>query len=352
MIEGLLEDIEPYFKVERVEKERGVYVIVGTFNEPMKYCFQKVKEVLKEYGFTGIFQKNREGLYTITVGMLIKRRDRGITPLHIILLFLTLISTLAVGALHEGVDIFRDPLLIYRGIPFSFSLLLILGGHELGHYFTCKKFGIVATPPYFIPFPHPLVGTMGAFIKMKSPVPDRRALLWTGGMGPLVGFLLSIVVLIIGLPLSRVVGPGTGEGGIHLGTPLSFWILQKLLIPVPSGDYNIILHPMAFAGWIGMFVTALNLIPLGQLDGGHIFYALFGRKRIIFQIPVIIFLFILGFFWAGWWFWLILVSILGLKHPPVLDEITEFERVDYLFALVILMILIFSFIPVPFRIMR
>ena len=349
MIEDIVDEIQPFFHIESIDKEKGVYVLRGQFSDPFNYSLKEVKKIIKEKGFTGIFQKEGD-LYKITLGILIKREDRGITPLHVIFFVLTLISTLIVGAIHAGVNVLKEPLLIYRGIPFSFSLLLILGGHELGHYFTCKKFGIVATPPYFIPFPHPLIGTMGAFIKMKSPVPHKKALLWTGGMGPLVGFILSIIVSSIGLPLSKIVYVGKTSGGIHLGVPLIMGILQKIFLSIPDANYDIILHPMAFAGWIGIFVTALNLIPLGQLDGGHMAYALFGKKRLFYQIPVMVILFILGFFWAGWWFWLLIVSILGLKHPPVLDEISQFTRADYIFSIVILLVLILSFIPVPFQI--
>ena len=349
MIKEIIDEIQPFFNIETLEKDKGVYVIKGRFNDPFEYSLKEVKKIIANNGFTGIFQKDGE-LSKITLGILIKKEDKGITPIHILLFLITIISTLVVGAIHAEVNVIKEPLLIYKGIPFSFSLLLILGGHELGHYFTCKRFEIVATPPYFIPFPHPLIGTMGAFIKMKSPVPHKKALLWTGGMGPIVGFVLSIIVSSIGLPLSKIIYVEEASQGIHLGVPLIMAILQKLLISLPSSNYDIILHPMAFAGWIGFFVTALNLIPLGQLDGGHIVYALFGKKRLFYQIPIMIILFILGFFWSGWWFWILIVSILGLKHPPLLDEISQFSKSDYIFSGIILMVLILSFILIPFQI--
>ena len=180
----------------------------------------------------------------------------------------TVLTTLVAGALQAGVNPFEDPWQIWKGIPFSFTLLLILGCHELGHWLASRRHGVDVSFPYFIPGPT-LVGTFGAFIAMKSPISDRNALIDIGAAGPLAGLAVTIPVLFVGLALSQVVPAVQTEGvGIHLGECALFsavnWIVNGTIGP----DQDVILHPVAFAGWIGLLVTSLNLIPVGQLDGG------------------------------------------------------------------------------------
>ena len=187
----------------------------------------------------------------------------------------TLLTTIFAGALQEGVNPFETPGQIYRGIPFSFSLMGILLSHEFGHYLAAKRHGLNVTLPYFIPAP-PIIGTFGAFIKMRSLVRDRRMLMDVGAAGPLVGVVVAIPLLIAGLRLSEV-KLIQGEAGMNLGSSLLLSLLSRIVVgPLPEG-YDIVIHPVGFAGWIGLLVTALNLLPVGQLDGGHVAYALFGE---------------------------------------------------------------------------
>jgi membrane-associated protease RseP (regulator of RpoE activity) len=198
--------------------------------------------------------------------------------INIILFIVTMATTLLAGALHTGVNIFENPEQIFRGIPFSFSLMGILMAHELGHYLIAKKHGLNVTLPYFIPAPPFIIGTFGAFIKIRSAVRDRRMLLDVGAAGPLVGVVVSIPFLILGLWLSEVKAV-QGQTGANLGSSLFLSFLSWIIFgPVPEG-YDIILHPVGFAGWIGLLVTSLNLLPIGQLDGGHVAYALLGEKQ-------------------------------------------------------------------------
>jgi len=270
---------------------------------------------------------------------------------NLVLFVATLLSTLFVGALHRGANPLQDPTNLLAGLPFAGTLLAILGVHELGHYFTAKAYGIRVTLPYFIPAPIPppfgLIGTFGAFIRMKSPVTDRRALLDVGIAGPLAGLVLAIPAVLVGLRLSTVV-PAQGAG-VGLGSSLLFLALQVVAVgPVPDG-LDVLLHPVAFAGWIGFFVTALNLLPLGQLDGGHIAYALLGRRHREVAMGTAALLVGLGIFvWQGWLVWAVLAMAMGFQHPPPLDDVTRLNPTRRLLAVGAFVLLVLLITPAPF----
>jgi membrane-associated protease RseP (regulator of RpoE activity) len=270
--------------------------------------------------------------------------------LHLILFILTLLSTLTVGALQTGVDLIKEPDKIYKGFPFAVSLMLILLSHELSHYFASKKHRVQATLPYFIPAPT-IIGTFGAFIKMKSPILTRESLIDIGASGPIVGFIVSLIATIIGLHISEVVPAAQAKGALNLGDSLLFSFLCRIIIGVTPSDYDIFLHPVAFAGWIGLFVTSINLIPVGQLDGGHIAYALLGEKHVRLSIFLIVIMFLLGLIlWEGWALWAILLTILGVRHPPVLYWEVFLDRKRRFAGWTAGLILVLTFIPVPFQI--
>lgn len=273
---------------------------------------------------------------------------------NLILLISTIFTTTIAGALQEGVNPLREPLLIYRGLPFSLTLILILGTHELGHFIVSKKRGVKATLPYFIPAPPPIIlGTFGAFIKMKSPLPNRNVLLDIGIAGPLAGFIIAIPVTILGLWLSKVtIATGEPSGpGISLGAPIIFSLLTHWVLGITSESHDILLHPIAFAGWIGLFVTALNLLPVGQLDGGHIIYSLFQKRHRLIASGAYCGLIYLGFKWPGWFIWgVLLISLFGLRHPQPIDPFTPLDRKRKILGLIGIIIFILSFTPVPFHI--
>src|SRR4030043_309999 len=190
-----------------------------------------------------------------------------------------------------------------KGLPFALTLMTILLSHELSHYFTSRKHKVKATLPYFIPAPT-IIGTFGAVIKMKSPIVTRKALVDIGASGPVAGFIISVIVSIIGLSLSKVVAIGETKGALGLGDSLLFSFLSDMILNYQPGFQDIALHPVAFAGWIGLFVTSLNLIPIGQLDGGHIAYALLGEKHFLLSNILVATMVLLGLLlWEGWTIW-------------------------------------------------
>lgn len=277
----------------------------------------------------------------------VEKQKLNITPVHVLLFVITLFTTLIAGAIQQGVNVLNEPLSIWRGIPFSFSLILILGTHELGHYIMSRRHHVDVTLPYFIPAPS-FIGTFGAVIKMKSPLYDRRTLLDIGVAGPFAGLIVAIPILAVGLALSEVV-PYTGEQGIRLGTCLLFsgmnWIIHG---PMPD-NASLMLHPVAFSGWIGLLVTALNLIPVGQLDGGHVAYAIFGsRQRTIarFFMGILLCLGVLG--WTGWFVWFGLLLFIGIDHPPVTYDWIPLDRKRRLAGWIAIIVFIVTFMPAPF----
>lgn len=271
--------------------------------------------------------------------------------LHLLLFVLTLFSTVVAGSLQTGIDLLKEPGKIYKGLPFALTLMTILLCHELSHYFASRKHNTKATLPYFIPAPT-IIGTFGAFIKMKSPIVTRKALVDIGASGPIAGFIVSVIVSIVGLSLSKVVAVRGMEGVLGLGDSLLFSFLSNIILNYQSGSQDILLHPVAFAGWIGLFVTSLNLIPVGQLDGGHIAYALFGEKHFFFSKVLIIIMVFLGLLlWEGWAIWAILLLILGTRHPPVLYWEVPLDYRRKFIGWLALVIFVLTFIPVPFKIL-
>ena len=260
----------------------------------------------------------------------------------------TVFTTLIAGTIQKGVNPMKDFSRLYLGIPFSFALLLILGIHEFGHYFMARQNKVKVTLPYFIPAPS-LLGTFGAVIKIKEPMPNKKALLEIGAAGPLAGFIVALLVVLVGLSLSKV-GHLPGPGSIILGESLLFQWLGKLFFgDLPSG-YDVILHPIAFAGWIGLMVTALNLLPAGQLDGGHIAYSFLGEKHQLVAKFTLVFLLFMGALWRGWLVWAVLILLLGVRHPPPLEDMTELDPKRKIIALISLAILVVTFVPTPIKV--
>src|SRR3990170_109546 len=272
--------------------------------------------------------------------------------LQIVLFLLTFLTTLVAGAFLAGGNPLARPQDLLLGLMFAVPLLSILGVHEMGHYTAARRNHVEVTPPYFIPAP-PIglsIGTFGAFIKIRSPLPHRDALMEIGAAGPIAGALVAIPVLLIGLTMSEVrqVLPAGGFQ-VRLGEPLLLQAANLLLFgDIPPG-YDVVLHPVAFAGWIGLFVTSLNLIPSGQLDGGHIAYALFGARyeKVARAVPYL--LLPLGLLWAGWILWSLMLLFLGTRHPPPLfDEVPLTPgRRGLGFAAALLFLICFPPNPIP-----
>ncbi len=277
---------------------------------------------------------------------------RKIPKIHIVLFVLTFCTTVLAGAyMKEGLNLFSEPYRIYKGLPFAVTLLAILMSHELSHYFSSKRHHTEATLPYFIPAPT-ILGTFGAFIKMKSPITTRTALIDIGASGPIAGFIVSIFATIVGLSFSDVIRMTDGSAGMQLGNSLLFLFLSELVIGTPPEGYDILLNPIAFAGWVGFLVTSLNLLPIGQLDGGHIAYAVLGQRHDIVSKFLILSLIFLGmFYWIGWLVWAVLMVVLGTHHPPVLYWQVPLLRSRKMIGYISLIIFIMTFIPTPFRVL-
>ena len=270
-----------------------------------------------------------------------------VTPWQILLFVTTVLSTTFVGAQHQGVDPFQNPWHLLKGLPFSISLMVILTSHEMGHYITSRRHRVRASLPYFIPAPT-LFGTLGAFIKMFPPIANRTALLRIGMAGPLVGFVFSVAAAWLGLMWSTLIPLDQARDALPLGSSLIFQAIVWLTLgEIPEG-YDVLLHPVAFAGWIGFLVTALNLMPIGQLDGGHIAYAVspsLHRSVSMGAIPVLL---VLGvFLWPGWLLWAGLAAILGVGHPPVQDPRRPLQPQDQRLAAAALGLFVLCFVPVP-----
>ncbi len=251
-----------------------------------------------------------------------------------------------------GADLIRYPYAVVQGIPFTIAIMTVLGAHEAGHYIVSKKHGMRTSLPYFIPFPT-IIGTMGAVIRHKGAIPNRKALFDVGVSGPLIGLFASVVVTVIGLlqpPLPQV----QGDYAIQLGIPPLFSFIMGLL---PARD-SYVMNPIAFAGWAGMLVTALNLIPAGQLDGGHVLRAMIGKKasRVSAILPIILFftgvfmIFVLGIDGSIWIVWSIILLIFSAAgHPRTLNDDIPLDRKRMALGMVTFVLGLLCITPVPFQ---
>jgi membrane-associated protease RseP (regulator of RpoE activity) len=273
--------------------------------------------------------------------------------INLVLFIATFFTTMICGAGLFGVDIVNEPLQIIRGLPFTIAIMAILCSHEMAHYIMARYHGMEASLPYFIPIPV-FIGTMGAVIRYKGPVPNRKALFDVGIAGPLVGLLVSIAVTFIGFSLGvPAVKPLQDSIMLDLGTPPLFMFIQNL-VGATAGN----LHPVAFAGWVGMFITLLNLLPAGQLDGGHILRAMLGKKaeNISFLMPRLLFLLGLyviiwlkedGFIWIFWA--LLLWALASAGHPSPLQDKIELDRRRILIGIIMFILGFLCFTLIPFK---
>ena len=276
-----------------------------------------------------------------------------------ILLAFTVITTVAAGAFlwlaYVGGSQLSASDFLYGGLTFALPLMAILGLHELAHFVMARHHHVEASLPYFIPVPPPflLFGTFGAFISLRQPIPNKKALLDIGAAGPLAGFVVSIPVTLLGMFLSAHspdlsvtnCGPsvlGVSYGNLLFGTSL-FWAGLGLFVPVGFAN----LHPVALAGWVGLLVTAINLLPAGQLDGGHVFRALLGERARFVSYAAVAILFGLGFLYPGWFIFALLIFVLGVRHPPPLNDLTPLDRKRWGVGLLVVAILVTGFVVVP-----
>jgi membrane-associated protease RseP (regulator of RpoE activity) len=341
---------------------------------------------LKSHEVTPMFRvEDEQEMIVLLKGIV---RPRPSNPwINLLLFIITGVSVVFAGTFFE----YRGPLTtdfnqlwpfllpaLLRGLAFAGSLLAILLAHEFGHYLAARYHRSAVTLPYFIPFPFSPFGTMGAFIQLKEPPKNKRILLDIGIAGPLAGLFVALPLVFIGLSLSQIdkipviLSPGQAiqlEGnsllyllmkyivfGEWLPAPTNFAGVSPLIYwvryfftgqPVPYGAVDVILHPVAWAGWAGLLITALNLIPAGQLDGGHVLYTLLGKKARIFLPFILIALIILGTVWSGWWLWAFLIFLLGRSFAEPLDQITPLDTRRQAVAIFGLLIFVLVFTPIP-----
>jgi membrane-associated protease RseP (regulator of RpoE activity) len=291
-----------------------------------------------------------------------RARGAGVTRLHIALFLLTLLTTTMAGADMAGafVSLVHPSTFgnLAAGLSFSIPLMLILFSHEMGHYVVARRNNVDVSPPYFIPAPFPsifFIGTFGAFIRMRSPARTRRVMFDIGAAGPWAGVVPAVIAVAIGLKLSEVAPLDTTGGGLQLGNSILFWALSYAVLGVDPNSVNVNLHPIAFAGWIGLLVTTLNLLPVGQLDGGHVIYALFGRWHrtiarlfIVFCVMMVVVPLSMGSaYWGGWLFWVVFLFFLGLGHPATVDADTPLDPRRRAFAWATIALFVVTFSPVP-----
>ena len=389
---------DPYYtyvsKIMRIEekdwgKEKQNYIIRyrGKLYGESSEAYDKLAESLKDFDITPLFRLEEDRHTIVLVKGVIKPRPPN-KLVNLILFILTVISVLFAGVIsnYSGpltteIDLVWPHLFeaLKLGLAFTISLLAILLAHEFGHYLAARYHKTIVTLPYFIPFPLSPFGTMGAFIQLKEPPKNKRILLDIGIAGPLAGLVIAIPVLFIGLSLSEVdrlplvmdqavslegnsilyllakfivfgqwlPGPG-GYAGLN---PIIYWVRYFFTgLPLPFGGVDVLLHPVAWAGWAGLLVTALNLIPAGQLDGGHIIYTLLGKKSRMVLPFVLIALIALGTVWSGWWLWALLIFLLGRVHAEPLDQITPLDPNRRVLAVFGLLVFILVFTPVPLSI--
>jgi membrane-associated protease RseP (regulator of RpoE activity) len=270
----------------------------------------------------------------------------------LLLYLLTCLTTTGAGAVLSGNNPLTSLAGFLSGLPYSVALMMILTAHEAGHYLVARRYGVDSPLPWFIPAPT-LVGTFGAVIRLPR-FPGRKVVLFDIALaGPMAGLVPAVLALAVGIHLSGTI-PGTSHpsSGLEIGDSLLFKALTTLLSPHHAGEETLLLSPVGFAGWVGLLVTSLNLIPVGQLDGGHLFYALFGQK--IFNrarwgiFPFLVFLGLEG--WKGWWIWALLLVVMGSGHPPVQDGEEPLPRSRVYFGWAAILIEVLIFVPVPLRI--
>lgn len=361
----------------------------GQLLRPSADIFSRWLAEFNSRGFTP-FLRQDEKEASVSGQNVVLQVMRGVVPrtrsnplINLLLFVITLLSTLFVGVLY-GVDIEMDPSagilaliwqilttpsLLVQGAPFAITLLGILSAHEFGHYFAARYHKVAVTLPYFLPMPFGF-GTLGAFIRLKEPVPDRRKLFDIGVAGPLAGLALAVPLLFYGLSTSEVLIPPTMPGAMLEGNSI-FYYFAKLWtfgqpLPNPATGMDVMMNDITFAAWIGLLVTALNLLPLGQLDGGHTVFALFGKGARIFNWATLGGMLLLGVAglgavqaripglenvgWSGWFMWLVLINVLGGPfHPPPLDDVTELDPRRRWLGYAVIAIFVLIFVPVPMR---
>jgi membrane-associated protease RseP (regulator of RpoE activity) len=358
VVEDLLRrNLEDVFRVVRQEVRGASFGWGGELHVEPARALALLEPRFKPFGYTPFLGRQGDLVWIRAVPLAEVAETRR-SGLNLLLFGLTLLSTLAAGSIVAGSFPFLtfnpllQPMRLLDGVPFAFTLLAILGTHEFGHYFTARYHGASVSLPFFIPAPPPifLFGTLGAVIRMRSPARDRNSLFDIAVAGPLAGLVVALPLLLLGLSWSRVGMVLPEHAGLTFGDSVLMRFLTWLVFgPIPPG-MDVFVHPVALAGWVGLFVTALNLFPVGQLDGGRIAYALFGPFHRQISIATFVGLMALGaVFRSGNWivFGTLILLLMGFHHAPPLDDLTPLTRRRYALGIFCLILLVLLIPPVP-----
>jgi membrane-associated protease RseP (regulator of RpoE activity) len=344
---------EDVFAVRERQVRGGIIVFRGELRTEPRHALDVLLARFRPFGYTP-FMRVEGGEVVIQAWPLAETAERPRVSVNVVLFLLTCLTTLVAGSgAFLSFDPFEEPARILSGAPFAFTLLAILGVHEFGHYFTARHHHASVSLPYFIPAPPPfLFGTLGAIIRMRSPAKDRNSLFDIAAAGPLAGLVIAVPAILIGLDWSTVARVPSG-GHIVFGDSLLMRLLVYLKFGPLGEGMDVFIHPVALAGWVGLFVTALNLFPVGQLDGGRIAYALFGRRHRLVGVATFLALLALGAITgaANWVIWAALLFFLvGFHHSPPLDDVTPLTPARWIVGVVCLLLLILLIPPVPIQI--
>lgn len=344
------------FTIQHMVRERDYHVVTAVPLRDAQSAFMALQKRARVDGYTVWMRTS--ATHSSTVELVFMPGVPSVTParwvLASVLFFATVLSTLACGALYRGIDIFANPWGIVQGWQFAGALLLILGTHEFGHYIVGRKYGAPVSLPYFIPLPPPLsfTGTLGAVIVQREPMQNRKVLIDVGLAGPFAGLIVAVPLLFYGLSISTV-GQMPTTGYMQEGNS-AFYLLAKLAMfgqILPNNGVDVQLSDIAFAAWIGLLVTMFNLLPIGQLDGGHAAYAILGPSAVYLAYATIAFCFLLGVFVDNTWLiWGVIALLANPRHPAPYDDVTQVDWRRMLLALIAAIVLLFLLTPSPLQV--
>jgi membrane-associated protease RseP (regulator of RpoE activity) len=350
-LQGLM-DIDRY-----AWDERGALTLRGRLSGPAAARYRAIRAGMESLGFTPFLRRAGEQDELLAVPGVVERRPARL-GLPIVLFLATIVTVLMAGAAYEDVDLLSQPSRILAGVPFAATLLGILFTHEMGHYIVGRLRKAPVSLPYFIPLPPQIsfTGTLGAVIVQREPMEDRKTILEIGIAGPLAGLAVAIPLLLYGLATSTV-GPPPAGGYVQEGNSLLYIAAKWLIFGrfLPSGGMDVQLNPIAWGAWIGLLVTMINMLPVGQLDGGHVAYALLGRRAVYLAYAVIGLCLALGVLLPSNYTWLVwagLAFLIGPRHPAPLNDISNLDGTHIALAIFGLLVFVLLLMPVPLLIVQ